>query len=42
MVDELLTMLRESGFQVYGYANNVAIVTRGNFLTTFKEHMAKS
>ena len=34
MVDELLTMLRESGFQVYGYAD-MAIVTRGNFLTIF-------
>lgn len=40
MVDELLTKLKKSGFNVYGYAYDyVAIVTRGNSLTTLKERM---
>jgi len=39
VVDELLTKLKEAGFLVFGYADDVAIVTRGNFLNTLKERM---
>ena len=42
VVDELLTKLRESGFQVYGCADDVTIVIRGNFFTTLKERMERS
>jgi len=40
MVDELLTKLRKSGFNIYGYADDyVTIVTRGNSLTTLKKRI---
>jgi len=39
VVDELLTKLKKAGFLVFGYADDVAIVTRGNFLNTLKERM---
>jgi len=38
-VDELLTKLKEAGFLVFGYADDVAIVTRGSFLNILKERM---
>jgi len=40
MVDELLTKLRKSGFNIYGYADDyVTIVTRGNSLMTLKKRI---
>lgn len=39
MVNNLLVKLQEAGFLVIGYADDVAIVARGNFLTTLKERM---
>jgi len=39
VVDELLVKLRKAGFVVFGYADDMAIVTKGNFLFIFKERM---
>jgi len=38
-VDELLIKLKEAGFLIFGYADDVAIVIRGNFLNILKERM---
>lgn len=37
VVDELLLKLKEAGFLVYSYADNVAVMARGNFLKIVKE-----
>jgi len=38
VLDELLFVeLRKAGFLIFGYADNVAIVARENFLSNFKE-----
>jgi len=39
VIDELLIKLRETDFLVFGYADDVAIVARKNFLSILKEHM---
>jgi len=39
VVDELLIKLKEAGFLVFGYADDVAIVIKDNFLNILKEHM---
>jgi len=39
VIDELLVELKKAGFQVFGYADDVAIVARGNFLSILKERM---
>jgi len=42
VVGELLTKLKESGFLVFGYADDVANVVRDNFLNILKERMDKT
>jgi len=39
VVDELLTKLKEAGFLVFGYTDDVAIIVRGNFLDILRERM---
>ncbi|XP_032685833.1 uncharacterized protein LOC116850995 [Odontomachus brunneus] len=39
VVDDLLAELKEAGFLVYGYADDVAIIARRNFITILKERM---
>jgi len=40
-MDELLVKLQEAGLFVCGYADNVAAIIRGSFLSTLKELMDK-
>jgi len=40
LVNEFLVRLKEAELLVFGYADDVAIMVRGNFLTTFKERMS--
>lgn len=42
VVDEVLKRLEEEGFRAYDYANDVAVVIRGNFLKTLRECMIKA
>lgn len=42
VVDELLVRLKKLGVNVYGYADDVAIVVRGNFLQELKELMERA
>jgi len=42
MMDDLLKLFEEEGFQVYGYADDVAVVIRSNFLKTLRERMQKT
>jgi len=37
VMNELLVGLRKAGFLVFGYADDVAIVAKGNFLSNLKE-----
>lgn len=37
IMDELLSKLKKVGFLVYGYADDVVIVTRNNFFATLKK-----
>jgi len=39
VVDKLLTELKEAGFLVFGYADDVAILVRDNFLDILRERM---
>lgn len=39
VIDELLVSLQTAGFLTYGYADDVAIIVRGNFLPILKERM---
>jgi len=38
-VEELLTKLKETSFLVFGYADDMVIVVRDNFLNILKERM---
>jgi len=38
VVDEFLTKLKEAGFLVFGYADDVAVVVRSNFLNPQRTH----
>jgi len=38
-VDKLPVKLRETGFLVFGYADDVAIIARGNFLSILKKRI---
>ncbi|XP_020296446.1 uncharacterized protein LOC109861283 [Pseudomyrmex gracilis] len=40
--DELLRKLQKKGFLVFGYADDVAIIVRGSFLSTLKDTMQKA
>jgi len=42
VVDELLAKLREAGFLVFGYADDVAIIIRGSFLSILRERINKA
>jgi len=42
VVDELLVKLQEAGLLVCGYADDVAAIVRGSFLSTLKELMDKA
>ncbi|XP_020298245.1 uncharacterized protein LOC109862582 [Pseudomyrmex gracilis] len=42
VVDELLEKLKEASFPVYSYADDVAIVVKGNFLATLKDIMKEA
>jgi len=39
VMDELLTKLKEAGFLIFGYADDVAIIVRGSFLNILRERM---
>ncbi len=39
VVDELLTILQQSGFEVFGYADDIAVMVRGWHLPTISERL---
>jgi retron-type reverse transcriptase len=42
VVNELLVEIQKTGLSTYGYANDVTIVAKGNFLSTLKELIEKA
>lgn len=42
MVDEILKKLEQGSSQVFRYADDVAVVIKGNFLKTLRKRMQKA
>jgi len=42
VVNDLLKLLKEKGFSVFGYADDIAIIVRGNFLQILRERMMEA